>query len=404
MNSVIFISLNTPLTKTLMIKHSLTCTILFAVVSLLMTDCKKNDPIETPCSQFYPLFNDSTSYQVELPEHIISAVRSGGYYDETLDLIDLPSNSTVESFIDHKKAKLGRILFYDTQLSLDNTISCGTCHVQQLSFTEDRATSQGIGGQIGSRNSMNLENVIFYPSSGGYGWGEGSAILEEQIKAAILNPIEMDMTENQLIENIENNCYYEGPFIAAYGDFDVSTNEVYEALTHFIGSMTSYNSPYDVGRAEAGNANATFGTFTPLENAGKQLFIGSCASCHSLEIFKGSAPTNIGLDEQYADNGLGNETGSPDDDGKFKTPSLRNVMVTAPYMHDGRFETLDEVLAFYNDSIQAHPNLDARLKDSMGDPKKFEFEDYELEQLKAFLGTLTDQSFLNEEKYSDPFK
>ena len=383
--------------------QSLKYYIFYFPILFLFTNCEENVQIENECTEFFNLIDDTVSYEIKLPSHVIRAVRSGGYYDETLNLIDLPSNSRIESFIDDNKAKLGRVLFYDTQLSANNTVSCASCHIQNKSFAESLAVSKGINKATGSRNAMNLENVIFYPSSGGYGWGEGSAILEEQIKAAILSPIEMGMTESSLANSVSSNCYYEGLFFAAYGDTEVNVSRIYESLAQFIGSMTAYNSKYDLGRNEVNNVNIDFPNFTPLENTGKALFIQHCATCHSLEVFKGAAPSNIGLDLVYADKGFGSVTGDPMDFGKFKTPSLRNIMVTAPYMHDGRFETIDKVLEFYSEDIKAHPNLDPRLKSNSGEPLKLEFEDFEIEQLKAFLETLTDTHFLRDEKYSNPF-
>ena len=358
---------------------------------------------ENDCTKFFSLIDDNTTYAIDLPPHVIRAVRSGGYYDESLNLIDLPSSSRIESFIDDNKAKLGRVLFYDKVLSVDNTVSCASCHIQENSFAEPRSVSEGINNLLGDRNAMNLENVIFYPSSGGYGWGEGSAILEDQIKAAILNPKEMGMTEDGLLNKVLSACYYDGLFFAAYQDSTIKPKQIYEALAHFIGSMTAYDTKYDLGRSQVNNAESDFPNFTPLENAGKSLFIENCGICHSLEVFKGAAPSNIGLDLNYEDPGLGGVTGNPSDYGKFKTPSLRNIMVTAPYMHDGRFNTIDEVLEFYSEKIKPHANLDSRLIAQNGSAIKLNFEDFEIEQLKAFLNTLTDEGFLSDEKYADPF-
>ena len=163
--------------------------------------------------------------------------------------------------------------------------------------------------------------------------------------------------------------------------------------------MVSYEAKYDVGVA------SNFSNFTPQENLGRQLFNGrgNCNACHRTDAFVAEESTNNGLDAVTTDAGLGGITGNPADNGKFKVPSLRNIEVTGPYMHDGRFSTLAEVVEFYNSGVQSHPNLDPRLRTPNGQPRRLNLTNTEKAALVAFLQTLTDDSFIHDPKFSNPF-
>jgi cytochrome c peroxidase len=152
--------------------------------------------------------------------------------------------------------------------------------------------------------------------------------------------------------------------------------------------------------------NANFNNFSDLENLGKNLFMSGrtdCNRCHETSMFSGDRARNNGLDATTTDQGLGAVTGNQNDDGKFKTNSLRNIELTGPYMHDGRFETLEEVIEHYNSGIQAHPNLDNILRGRNNGPVRMNLNQNEKSALVAFLKTLTDYEFINDEKFSDPF-
>jgi len=184
-------------------------------------------------------------------------------------------------------------------------------------------------------------------------------------------------------------------------------------LAQFVRSLVSYESKYDIGRATVNRATDDFSNFTQEENLGKTLFLNiaplgglGCTTCHGTEAFiTPSKSTNNGLDaESTTDLGVYESTGNPLDIGTFKTPSLRNVALRAPYMHDGRFATLEEVIEHYNSGIQAHPNLEIVLKDPAGNPRRMNLSQEEKDALVAFLKTLTDEKFSEGEKFSNPFR
>ncbi|MCT4623521.1 MAG: c-type cytochrome, partial [Schleiferiaceae bacterium] len=174
-------------------------------------------------------------------------------------------------------------------------------------------------------------------------------------------------------------------------------------------SMISYQSPYDEGRAQANTAQQPFPTFTQEENRGKQVFfspnLGGCAVCHGTEAFIAPGPRSNGLDATITDAGVGGNTGNPNQQGLFKTPSLRNVAARPPYMHDGRFATLEEVVEHYNSGVQMSPNLHPALIDPNNNtqPKRLNLSEADKAALVAFLRTLDDNAMMTDEKFSDPF-
>ena len=295
-------------------------------------------------------------------------------------------------------ATLGRVLFYDTVLSANSSIACASCHLQDYGFSDPNRFSIGFEGGLTGRNSMGLSNARFY-ESGRFFWDERAETLEHQVLMPIQDSVEMGLTLAELEARVAAQPYYAGLFTAAFGSDDVTSERISLALAQFVRSMVSYQSKYDIGVQE------DFDNFTQQENEGRQIFFGrgNCSECHETDAFVLDRPRNIGLDLVYADQGLGNVTGDEDDNGKFKVPSLRNIALTGPYMHDGRFETLDEVVAFYNNGIEAHPNLDQRLSNNNGQPRRLRLDANERAALVAFLNTLTDLTFVNAPKYSDPF-
>jgi cytochrome c peroxidase len=197
--------------------------------------------------------------------------------------------------------------------------------------------------------------------------------------------------------------YYQDLFEKAYGSKDVTSNKISEALSMFAMSITSRNTKFDRSRMGLDQLSA-------LEERGRQLFIEvyECNACHQTEnptgyVFAGTF-ANIGLESEYDDNGLAQVTGNANDAGRFKIPSLRNVELTGPYMHDGRFETLEEVIEHYSTGLQDHPNLDDRLLDENGEPKIFNISEYDKKAIVAFLGSLTDRDMVTAKRFSDPFK
>ncbi|WP_246840632.1 cytochrome c peroxidase [Lacimicrobium sp. SS2-24] len=331
-------------------------------------------------------------------------------------------NTPVDNPITDAAATLGRVLFYDKKLSANGTVACASCHVQENGFSDARVKSLGFEGEETRRHSMGLTNARFY-GSGRFFWDERATSLEEQVLMPFQDPLEMGLVLPELEEIIREQDYYPILFEQAFGDTDVSSDRIADALAQFIRAMVSTNAKYDMARAEVSSPLADFPAFTDQENLGKALFFEAkqaangdlvgCAGCHSSEAFTGPLPvgplgnssaTNNGLDSESTDDlGLAEVTGNPLDTGRFKSPSLRNIAVTAPYMHDGRFSTLEEVIEHYSSGIQAHPGLQPPLLGSDGSVNQFNFTDDEKAALLAFLHTLTDEALLIDERFSDPF-
>lgn len=325
--------------------------------------------------------------------------------------LDDSDNTPADNPTTDAGATLGRVLFYDNKLSVTNTQSCADCHKQEIGFTDDAQFSRGFVGGFTARNSMQLANARFY-ASGGFFWDERAATLEEQILEPIQDPIEMGMTLEELVEKLEATDYYAPLFEDAFGTPEITADRIAKATAQFIRSMVSYSSKYDEGRAQlppGPHGTTPFPNFTESENRGKAIFFdpqfGGCAGCHNTDAFIAPEARNNGLDSEYSDNGLGDVTGLAQDNGRFKVPSLRNVELSGPFMHDGRFETLEEVIEHYNSGVQAHPNLSPQLRTGgpMGPPKQLNLIEADKIALVDFLRTLTDYQFITDERWSDPF-
>jgi cytochrome c peroxidase len=215
----------------------------------------------------------------------------------------------------------------------------------------------------------------------------------------IQDAVEMGLTLDELVAKVGAEAYYPPLFEAAFGTPQVTSERISLALAQFVRSMVSYQAKYDAGVA------LNFSNFTPQENLGRQIFNGRgrCNVCHITDAFVAPNARNNGLDAVSTDNGLGDVTGNPADNGKFKVSSLRNIALGGPYMHDGRFPNLAAVIEFYNAGVQPHPNLDPTLRQPNGQPRRLDLTQNEKDALVAFLNTLTDQTFITDPKFSDPF-
>ncbi len=288
-------------------------------------------------------------------------------------------------------ATLGRVLFYDKLLSANNQISCSSCHEQGRGFSDGNRLSIGFLGGRTPRHSMGLSNARYYGPDRFF-WDERAASLEAQVLLPIQDPVEMGETLQNVVSKIQATSYYPGLFDAAFGSPQISSDRVANALAQFIRSMVSYRSKFDVGVTNG------FANFSTQEELGRQLFNSrrtNCSACHATNLQILDRARNTGLDAVTTDVGAG--------DGRFKSPSLRNVAVRPPFMHDGRFTTLNEVVSFYNSGVQNHPNLDNRLRNN-GQPIRMNLSAAEQLALVAFLQTLTDPSFLVAQEFSDPFQ
>lgn len=323
-------------------------------------------------------------------------------------------------------ATLGRVLFYDTNLSENNTISCASCHKQENSFSDPGIKSTGFIGGLTRRNSMPLINIRFYQDIKMF-WDHRADSLEDQVLKPVQDPIEMGMPIPVLIDRLSQLEYYNALFTNAYGDETITPDRIAEALSQFVRSIISFNSKYDEGLAQAGSILEDFPNFTEEENLGRFIFtgqydpglMGNCASCHLPNstpifldevnanhiIFSGNEPKNIGLDEDFnvEDNGVGEVEDNESLYGFFKSPTIRNIELTAPYMHDGRFATLEEVIDHYSEGVKYHPNLSATMVQPWDEPVLLDFTQEQKDALIAFMKTLTDNIVISDEKYSDPF-
>lgn len=355
----------------------------------------------------------------ELPAHFVNALQTFPF-NNTFSNVDLGNGIPVidpifgdisdprlsapaNPIVTNDGATLGRVLFYDPQMSVNNSISCASCHFQEAGFADPRRFSKGFGGKITPRNSMSIVNPGF---NNHLFWDSRATSVTDLVLQPVQNHIEMGMEKLDVLEQkIARVEYYPELFQKAFGDSQVTRDRISSALSQFLCSMVTTNSRFDQG------VQSNFDNYTTMEKMGKDLFFSErtqCSGCHSGVNFaapdfpggdygapevKGSA--NIGLDLVYKDNGLGN--------GKFRIPSLRNIELSAPYMHDGRFANLEEVVNHYNSGIQAHSHLDDKLKGSDGLPRRMNLSGMEKQALIAFLKTLTDRTITQDQKFSSPF-
>jgi len=282
--------------------------------------------------------------------------------------------------------ELGRKLFYDTRLSSNNTISCGSCHIQTSAFTHHGHTvSHGIFDLQGIRNAPPIMNLAWNTS---FMWDGGIADMDLQSVAPITNPIEMNETMPGVLAKLRASSDYAALFKAAFGKDEITGSDMLRALSQFMAMCVSSNSRYDsIMRGDAGKG------FTPAEAAGQTLFRQKCSACHPEPLFTDFSFRNNGLPPSMVnDEGRAHVTQVPQDLYKFKVPSLRNLTYTAPFMHDGRFLSLEAVLDHYHSGVQPMATLDPLLQ--QGATTGIPLTATEKQQIIAFLLTLNDKSFL----------
>lgn len=293
---------------------------------------------------------------------------------------------------------LGRLLFYDARLSGNNKISCATCHDQSLAFSDGKAlTASGVSGTPLLRHSPALINMAW--ANNGLFWDGGSTNLESQAFAPLTATDEMAQNLDELVQELNAIPDYVSRFQLVFKD-DIKANYVVKALAQFQRTLISADSRYDRYKSNSG------GTLSALEQKGMSLVATKCQGCHTGELFTDNSYHNNGLDASFTNNDhegifLGRYRISYQDSdiGSFKTPTLRNVAVTAPYMHDGRFATLEEVLEHYATGIQPSPSLDSQISTGGMNLTKDEKE-----AILAFLHSLTDHNYLTNANFGTPFK
>jgi cytochrome c peroxidase len=298
---------------------------------------------------------------------------------------DLSKNPITQSGFE-----LGRELFYDGDLSRNGSISCAECHNQNYAFTHHgHDISHGIDDLRGMRNAPPVQNMAFYKE---FFWDGGVFDLDLFSIAPIENPVEMDEKLGNVLEKLRKKQKYATLFQKAYGSKEITTERFLKALSQFMVTLVSANSRYDkYVRKEAG------GTLSSEELAGLEIFKQKCASCHAGELFTDQSYRNNGLPIYNVDDtGRHRITQTDSDKYKFKVPSLRNVAITAPYMHDGRFYSLEAVLNHYHEGVVQSVTLDNSLK------KGIQTTSDQRTKLIAFLKTLTDDQFLKDKRFAAP--
>jgi cytochrome c peroxidase len=301
---------------------------------------------------------------------------------------DLSQNPiTTEGF------ELGKALFFEGDLSRDGTISCGSCHIPSSAFTHHgHDVSHGIDDRLGRRNTPAIMNLAWHNS---FSWDGGVRHLDLFAIVPIENEAEMDNELQNVLQKIRQNPKYPPLFEAAFGTKEITTELFLKALSQFMLVAVSADTRYDA--YFLGNQQA----LNDAEKAGLALFEQKCAPCHQGTLFSDFAFRNNGLaPKPRPDKGRGEITLNPEDDFKFKTPSLRNVALTAPYMHDGRFYTLREVLRHYSEGVQPTPNLDPLLQKENG-TLGIDLTAEESELIIAFLQTLTDENFVRNPLFAE---
>jgi cytochrome c peroxidase len=326
------------------------------------------------------------------------------------------NNTPIANPITNDGATLGRVLFYDKNLSFNNTIACGSCHQQKFAFSDTAVHSLGFNGGFTRRHSMPLINVKWH-KNGKMFWDERASSVEDQALKPIQDVVEMGLTLPLLVQRVQQQSYYPQLFQNAFGDTAVTTTRISYAIAQFVRSIVSYQSKYDIGRSQVTALNQTFPNFTTSENQGKNIFYrsiaaggGECFGCHTSEAFINAqfGPMNNGLDSLSITDLGAFEPNQIDSTliGRFKVSTLRNIALTAPYMHDGRFATLQDVVNHYSTGIKLHRNLSPRFIDTVGtviSAHKFNFTTAQKTAIVDFLKTLTDSTILTEVKWSDPF-
>jgi cytochrome c peroxidase len=364
-------------------KKSILLLTMFTIAGLIIIQsCQKTDlPYQTD--------------NLQLPDEVFDyeGVEIPSFYNSNFGWGFTPSPN-----ITNHGATLGRVLFYDKKLSLNNRIACASCHHQDKSFSDGKVLSDGFNDRKTRRNAPALINTF---TQGAFFWDARTAQLEDLVLQPIQDHIEMGLENMDDLEiKLAAVDYYPQLFQNAFGNTLITKDQIQEALRQYVDAMISLDNRFD--------KSFWSGTLlTSNEQKGFELFHEHCVSCHGGDDFRGWDQlefANIGLDMDYTDKGKYEVSNIGIDKGVFKVPSLRNIALSAPYMHDGRFETLREVIEHYSLNVQPHPNLDDRLKDENDNPKRLNLLDSEINQLISFLNTLTDEQFINAEQFSDPFQ
>ncbi len=366
-----------------MAKRSKTWILVFCV-SLVVVSCREIDDVPAGTLPIY----DPTPYALaygDLPDPVVPA-------DNPLRI---------------EGVKLGRMLFYEKRMSRNGTIACASCHVQANGFSDIRQFSLGVDSLPGNRQAMATVNLLW--NSNEFFWDGRAHLLRDQALKPIQDHLEMDETLDKVVAKLGGIQMYKDQFLRAFGSEEVTALRISLALEQFMHSIVSSESKYD--KFLRGDLS-----LSADEERGRVLFFAEynpffpdisgadCQHCHSGKNFENDEYINNGLDPEIAFTDLGREivTADPNDRAKFKVPSLRNVALTPPYMHDGRFQTLEEVVEHYDNGIFDAPTLHVTLRNTL--PNGLQLSAQDKADLVAFLHTLTDEELVANPAYSSPFE
>ena len=408
--------------------------LLFSLILLVvvLVGCSKIESLNTNLSttNSTPTISDSSSASTAV--NAFEAVKTNfGLNIDVNNLLNYANQSkpnyitkdnSGNNRITNAKATLGRVLFYDKKLSVNNTISCASCHKQEFAFSDTSALSNGVLGGQTVRHAMRLTNARFGNETKFF-WDERAASLELQTTQPIINHDEMDFSGNAgrgnlttLLIKLQATNYYNELFKFVYGDINVTQPRLQECLAQFVRSIQSFDTKYDAGRAQVNNDNTNFPNFTALENQGKNLFLTrpnfdansirtggglGCNGCHRAPEFD--------IDPNSRNNGfiaVANSTAT--DITVTRSPSLRELVrtngtVNGRFMHAGQFRDLNAVLNHYNQGIVVNANLDNRLKPNGRNAQKLNLTPAEVNAVIAFLRTLSGTNVYVDSKWSNPF-
>jgi cytochrome c peroxidase len=352
--------------------------VLIIIGLVFLSACKKDQ------TTFQP-----SPYFLEIPDHFPDMI--------------IPSDNPMTM----EGVELGRWLFYEKRLSGNDSMSCASCHLAQHGFSDPNKYSTGIDGIAGTRNSMALINLGW---DNFFFWDGRASTLEKQILEPVPNPIELHQSWPDAIYKLNLDIAYRNRFFKAFGEPGIDSLKAAKAIAQFIRTMISASSKFDVmykyenGMPLNNQEQALLQQVDVEEWAGYDLFKSlngaDCFHCHNGTLMRVKKYSNNGLDANFTDLGRGAVTHNPEDYGKFKVPTLRNIALTAPYMHDGRFQTLDEVIEHYSSGVHISPTIDPLIEFANQGGVQLSTEEKYL--LKKFLLTLTDNSFVSNPKFKDP--
>jgi cytochrome c peroxidase len=357
----------------------MTKAIFFILVLSFLTSCRKEKV------SFIP-----TPYAIDIPSHFPQ--------------MNIPEDNPMTE----EGIELGRFLFYETKLSGDNTMSCASCHQLNSSFADNVALPLGIQGIAGTRNSMPLFNLGWDDF---FTWDGRKTSLEGQILEPVPNPIEMHLKWTDAVDKLQLDVSYRNKFFRAFGEEGIDSMKVAKSIAQFIRTIISANSTFDVmykfenGLPLTTSENSTLVNIEAEVWAGYDLFKSlngaDCFHCHNGPLMRVKKFSNNGLDMVFSDQGRALVTQNINDEGKFKVPSLRNLSATGPYMHDGRFNSLEEVIEHYSTGIQQSETLDPLIE--FANQGGVQLDELEKQWLKKFLLSLNDTTYINNPKFKDPF-